>query len=151
MSKVNAAFNAERAKLELLTPVGEEGHPRNLLSTYLHLLPTTPGFEFPGKGMKRSVRFVGPLLPVVGKEWERPGWWKKVIAAHANGGEKVVHVTQGTFVTASPNLIKPTIRALALETDILLIVTTKELTRWLLRWISQRMSGLQLLYRIKSC
>jgi hypothetical protein len=30
------------------------------------------------------------------------GWWDEVVSAHANekGEKKVVHVTQGTFVTA---------------------------------------------------
>lgn len=97
-SKVNSALNAERAKLGLMKPlVGDDAYPRNSQSRYLHMVPTTAMFEFPRKGLRSEVKFVGPLMPVVGK-WERPGWWEEVVAAKADGeGKRVVHIMLGTL------------------------------------------------------
>ena len=124
MSKVNDALNVERAKLGLKEPlVGGKAYPRNSQSSYLHIMPTTMAFEFP-RALGNHIRFVGPLLPVVRKEWSKPKWWEEILDGAK--GRKVVYVTQGTMTTTATNLINPTMRALAREDDILIIVTTPD-------------------------
>ncbi|CZR55772.1 uncharacterized protein PAC_05660 [Phialocephala subalpina] len=126
LSKVNDALNIERAKLGLSEPLrGIDAYPKCSISRDLHMVPTTMAFEFPRKGVGEHVKFVGPLMPLMGEGWKRPKWWREVVNAEEEG-LNIVHVTQGTFATASQNLIKPTIEALAGEDDVLLVVTTPD-------------------------
>lgn len=119
LSKVKDALNIERAKLGLSEPLrGRDAYPHCSIGRELHMVPTTTiAFEFP-RSVGANVKFVGPLMPLV-EEWE------DVVDAEERG-VKVVHVTQGTFTTASQNLIRPTIKALAVEKDVLLVVTTPD-------------------------
>ncbi len=87
------------------------------LSPWLHLMPTTPAFEYPRRDPPPQVRFVGPLLPSPAERFEPPAWWSEL------DGRTVVHVTQGTVATAVDDLLRPTLEALADE-DLLVVATT---------------------------
>jgi MGT family glycosyltransferase len=122
--KLNAALNAERKKLglePLPSGVGFYGAAR---SDVLHIMPTTPAFEFPRKNLHAAIKFVGPLLPVlVDEEWTPPSWWDELLSHERSS---VVHITQGTYATNTANLIKPTTVALSSCSNLLVIVTSPD-------------------------
>ncbi len=88
--------------------------PRHVMDTVgsRHLLvqPTVPSFEYPRSDLPAGVRFVGPLVPDRGPDWEPPPWWDEL-----SNGRPVVHVTQGTFRDDPADLILSTLFALAGE------------------------------------
>ncbi|KAF9876603.1 mgt family [Colletotrichum karsti] len=118
--KLTAVLNGHRAELGL-PPLPGSGFYDTTRSDLLHIMPTTPAFEFP-RAFYPSVKFVGPLLPLFEDE-AVPAWWDEMLA---HPREKVVHVTQGTYATDAANLIGPTLSALRDRDDLLVIVTTPD-------------------------
>ncbi|OHE93834.1 PdmS protein [Colletotrichum orchidophilum] len=122
--KLTTLLNAHRAQLGLpaLPPSGFYDSTR---SDSLHIMITTPSFEFPRKNLHPGVKFVGPLLPLFTEDAlaPPPKWWDEMLA---HPREKVIHVTQGTYATNSANLIGPTLAALKDRADLLVIVTTPD-------------------------
>jgi MGT family glycosyltransferase len=96
--------------------VGRDSIP--LLSDYLYLQPTVPGFEYPRSDLPPQVHFVGPLLPDAPKDFAPPAWWGDVTSKQ----KPVVLVTQGTLATEADHLIQPTLTALANE-DVIVVAT----------------------------
>jgi UDP:flavonoid glycosyltransferase YjiC (YdhE family) len=88
-------------------------------SPYLHLMPTTLAFEYPRTYLRPQVHFVGPLIPPPPDDFTPPPWWGDL------DGRRVVHVTQGTYATDTPALLRPAIEALAAE-DVLIVATTPD-------------------------
>lgn len=86
---------------------------------------TTPAFQFPRENLPSSFKFVGPLLPLFDENsFQPPKWWDELLA---HPRRKVVHITQGTIATRAGNLIRPAIEALSSETDLLVVVTGKDI------------------------
>ncbi|HSL33365.1 MAG TPA: glycosyltransferase [Candidatus Limnocylindrales bacterium] len=117
MPRLTTLLDAERAMLGL-GPVSAE-FADLMQSPYLHIMPTTPAFEYPRRNLAPQVHFVGPLLPASPAHPEPPVWWSEL------DGRRVVHVTQGTYATDAGSLIRPTIDALAGD-DVLVIATTRD-------------------------
>ncbi|KAK1569717.1 PdmS protein [Colletotrichum navitas] len=124
--RLTAPLNEQRAVLGL-PPLPATGFFDATRSDALHLMPTTPAFEFPRKNLHPAVTFVGPLLPLFGddddEETALPAWWGEMLA---HPRDKVVHVTQGTYATNAANLISPTLSALRGRADLLVIATTPD-------------------------
>ena len=81
---------------------------------------TVPGFEYPRRDLPAGVTYVGPVLPEPPADFEPPPWWQKALEA-----ETVVHVTQGTLDNGDlDQLVGPTLRALADQDGLSVIVTT---------------------------
>ncbi|KZL73080.1 glycosyl transferase (PdmS protein) [Colletotrichum tofieldiae] len=121
--KLTAALNERRTAMGL-PPLPATGFFDSARSDTLHLMPTTPAFEFPRKNLHPGIRFVGPLLPLFNdEEFSPPTWWGEMLA---HPRERVVHVTQGTYATNSANLIAPTLSALKHRPDLLIVVTTPD-------------------------
>jgi MGT family glycosyltransferase len=119
MPPVTRMINAERRQLGLADLPPGVGLPDVQRSPYLHLMPTTPAFEYPRARFEPGTRFVGPLLPAPPTDFTPPPWWPE-LADH-----RIVHVTQGTYATDPDALIRPTVAALA-EVDVLVVVTTPD-------------------------
>jgi UDP:flavonoid glycosyltransferase YjiC (YdhE family) len=119
MPKVTALLDAARASIGLPPLPDGTQYADVLRSPYLHLMPTTPAFEYPRANLEPQVQFVGPLLPPPPPDFTAPTWW------HDMDAHPVVHVTQGTYATDEANLIRPTLDALA-DDDVLVVVTTTE-------------------------
>ncbi len=96
-----------------LPPVRVEGV---ILSPYLHLQATVPGFEYPRSDLPAQVHFIGALLPDAPNGFTPPAWWPEV----THKQRPVVLVTQGTAATNEEDLIAPALKALAQE-DVLVI------------------------------
>ena len=60
------------------------------------------------------MHFVGPLMPELPPDSQRPDWWADLEAAKESG-RSVVLVTQGTIATNPTELIEPTLRAMEFE------------------------------------
>jgi MGT family glycosyltransferase len=120
MRQVVGLLNAERAKLGLAALPDGTRFDDLQQSPFLHLMPTTPAFEYARARLLPQVRFVGPLLPPPPAEFVPPAWWPEL------EGRQVVHVTQGTYATNAASLIRPTVNALA-GTDALVVVTSGDL------------------------
>ncbi|WP_454619668.1 glycosyltransferase [Bradyrhizobium cenepequi] len=87
-----------------------------LADAYLQL--SVPSFEFPRK-LPPTVHFVG-TPPIIPNQAPMPPW-----AADLDGTRKVVLVTQGTVANHDFGLlVAPTLKALADEPDLLVVVTT---------------------------
>ena len=87
-----------------------------LADAYLQL--SVPSFEFPRK-LPPTVHFVG-TPPIIPNQAPVPPW-----AGDLDGSRKVVLVTQGTFANYDFGLlVAPTLKALADESDLLVVVTT---------------------------
>jgi UDP:flavonoid glycosyltransferase YjiC (YdhE family) len=89
-----------------------------LMSPYLYLQSTVPGFEYPRRDLPPQVHFIGPLLPEAAADVQLPAWWPELAERRP-----VVLVTQGTLAADPRQVVVPTIRALADE-DVLVIATT---------------------------
>ncbi|ERS96744.1 hypothetical protein HMPREF1624_06953 [Sporothrix schenckii ATCC 58251] len=63
ISRLSAALNKQRRALGLPPRSRWRSYADDVRSPDLHIMMTTPAFEFPRKNMLRSVVFVGPLLP----------------------------------------------------------------------------------------
>ena len=86
----------------------------NLPDCYLQL--TGSSFEFPCSDLPGNVRFVGPVTPRSGADFEEPAWWSEL-----DSGKPVVLVTQGTIANKDfSELIEPTVRALSTE-DVIVV------------------------------
>jgi UDP:flavonoid glycosyltransferase YjiC (YdhE family) len=86
-----------------------------LADAYLQL--SVPSFEFP-REIPSSVHFVG-TPPIIPNQAPLPPW-----ANELDGSRKVVLVTQGTVANHNFDLlVAPTLRALANESDVLVVVT----------------------------
>ncbi|KAL0936334.1 PdmS protein [Colletotrichum truncatum] len=122
--KLTSVLNYHRAVLGL-PPLPPSGFYDSTRSDALHIMQTTPSFEFPRANLHPGVRFIGPLLPLFNDDdvSPLPSWWDEMLA---HPRDKVVHVTQGTYATNSANLIDPTISALGARSDLLVIVTTPD-------------------------
>ena len=116
---LNRLLNAERDRLGLPALPAGVGMFDRLRSPYLHLMPTTPAFEYPRAGLEPQIHFVGPLLPAPPAGFEPPPWWPDL------RGRRVVHVTQGTFAIDPAALLRPTLDALAAE-DVLVVATAPD-------------------------
>jgi UDP:flavonoid glycosyltransferase YjiC (YdhE family) len=82
-----------------------------------------PSFEYPDSARDPKVKFVGSLPPKPpAPNTKLPGWWPDITKA-AGEGKKVVFLAQGSLQHPPEALLLPTIRALADESDILLVVT----------------------------
>jgi UDP:flavonoid glycosyltransferase YjiC (YdhE family) len=122
-STVTPSLNIEREKLGL-PPLPSNGFHDSAVSKYLHIIPTTTAFEFPGK-FPPNIHFVGPLHSIPLKAFEPPEWWDEITIN--KGEKKVVHVTQGLHPTLGVGkLVLPTIRALAEMPNIILVATTPD-------------------------
>jgi MGT family glycosyltransferase len=85
----------------------------------IHLQLTAPSFEYPRPDLPSSVRFVG-ALPITPNQARLPAW-----ADDLDGSKRIVLVTQGTVSNHDfGQLVEPTLRALAAEPDILVVVTS---------------------------
>lgn len=82
-----------------------------VLSPYLLLEPTVPGFEYPRRDLPPQVHFIGALLPDQAPDFVPPDWWSEIVAKD----RPVVLVTQGTVATDARELIAPTLAGLARE------------------------------------
>lgn len=82
-----------------------------LLSPYLFLEPSVPGFEYPRSDLPPQVHFIGALLPDAPDGLAQPAWWDEAVQRR----RPVVLVTQGTVATDSTELIRPTLLGLADE------------------------------------
>lgn len=91
-----------------LPPVRVEGV---ILSPYLHLQATVPGFEYLRSDLPAQVHFIGALLPDAPNGFTPPAWWPEV----TRNERPVVLVTQGTAATNEEDLIVPALKALAGE------------------------------------
>jgi MGT family glycosyltransferase len=116
--EVQCWFDAILAKLGL-PPL-----PRFLFDSFIslpdrYLQLTAEAFEYPRRDLPETVRFVGPLFPRPGTQFEPPDWWEEL-----DGSRPVVLVTQGTLAnTDLTQLVVPTLTALAND-DVLVIATT---------------------------
>ncbi|MGW7385562.1 glycosyltransferase [Streptomyces sp. NPDC054794] len=80
---------------------------------------TVPAFEYPRSDAPEGFRFIGPVPPGAGIDFERPDWW-----ADLSSGRPVVVVTQGTVDHGDlSRLVVPTLRALA-NADVTVVATT---------------------------
>lgn len=89
----------------------------DILSPYLYLAGTVPGFEYPRSDLPPQVHFIGPLLPETTPNFTPPPWWNDL-----DQELPVIHVTQGTVATDPEDLIIPTLQALKDE-SVLVVVT----------------------------
>ena len=89
----------------------------DVLSPYLYLAGTVPGFEYPRSDLPPQVHFIGPLLPKTTPNFTPPPWWNDL-----EQELPVIHVTQGTVATDPEDLIIPTLQALKDE-SVLVVVT----------------------------
>ncbi|MGA1802849.1 glycosyltransferase [Rhizobium sp. HT1-10] len=86
-----------------------------LADAYLQL--TVAGFEFP-RTIPDTVHFIGQL-PIIPNQAALPSW-----AGELDGSRKVVLVTQGTVANDDFGLlIRPALKALATEPDLLVLIT----------------------------
>jgi MGT family glycosyltransferase len=109
LNKLLAELGADR----LATPLFES--VVYLADAYLQL--TVPSFEFP-RSIPGTVHFVG-TPPIVANQVSLPSWAKDL-----DGSRKVVLVTQGTVANDDfDRLIGPTLRALADQSDVLVVAT----------------------------
>lgn len=124
-TKLTAALNERREELHLQPLASADAFNTAVRSDALHIMMTTEMFEFPRAALHPAVKFVGPLMPIVDdKDFVEPDWWGEMVNRPR---QTVVHVTQGTVVDDSINLIRPTIEALSSCSDLLVIATGKEL------------------------
>jgi UDP:flavonoid glycosyltransferase YjiC (YdhE family) len=99
-------------------PLPMNFHDAAVLLPDLFLQMTVPGFEYPRENLPASVVFAG-TLPITPGQASLPDW-----ADELDGSRKVVLVTQGTVSNLDFNqLIVPTLKALADQPDILVVVT----------------------------
>jgi MGT family glycosyltransferase len=89
-----------------------------VISPYLYLQPTVPGFEYNRSDLPAQVHFIGPLLPPAPKDFTPPVWWDDV----TSGKKPVILVTQGTIATDANQLVAPALKALANE-DVVVVAT----------------------------
>jgi UDP:flavonoid glycosyltransferase YjiC (YdhE family) len=119
LPKVTALLNAARVDCGAPPlPAGVQFSDRQR-SPFLHLMPTTPAFEYPRAHLETQVQFIGPLLPATPSDFTPPSWWAEL------AGRRVVHITQGTYATDESSLLLPTIEALAGQ-DLLVVATTPD-------------------------
>ncbi|KAJ9165501.1 Glycosyl transferase (PdmS protein) [Coniochaeta hoffmannii] len=124
-SKMTAILNSKRAELGLGPLPPGESFATVVRSPILHLQMSTPAFEFPRQNLSRSVKFVGPLLPLFDEAtFQPPDWWDTLLS---HPRENVIHVTQGTVATQPENLLKPAVQALSPRPDLLLVITGKDI------------------------
>jgi UDP:flavonoid glycosyltransferase YjiC (YdhE family) len=107
----------DRVRARMGLPPARKGIFDAPLSPFLYLQGTTPLFEYPRSDLPPQVHFIGPFLPEAPDDFTPPLWWDEL-----KSGRPVVHVTQGTFATASDQLIVPALKALASE-DVLVVAT----------------------------
>jgi len=118
---VDRYLNEQRVSLSL--PPLEKFFFNAALDRYrLYLQATVPMFEYPRSDLPDKVRFIGPLLPEGGRDFEPPEWWPEL-----SDERKVVLVTQGTVAIDTTQLIEPTLAALAGRKDLFVIATAP---RW---------------------
>jgi MGT family glycosyltransferase len=87
----------------------------NLPDRFLTL--TAEAFEYPRSDMKKSIQFIGNLMPKAQKKSPTPAWWNSL-----DESKPVILVTQGTIANRDmTQLIEPAIAALANE-DMTIIV-----------------------------
>jgi UDP:flavonoid glycosyltransferase YjiC (YdhE family) len=84
----------------------------------LYMQLTVPGFEYPRSDLIPHAHFIGIMPAATPQGWTPPAWWGEL-----DGSRPVVHVTQGTVANENPDLIAPTLEALADE-DVLVVVST---------------------------
>jgi MGT family glycosyltransferase len=121
---VEADFEpAVRYLNDCLAGLGVRSLPTNLFDAMV-VLPdgflqfTVPSFEFPRKDLPDAVHFVGGL-PITPNQAPIPPW-----ADELNGSRRVVLVSQGTLSNHDfSQLVVPTLEALAVEPDVIVVVT----------------------------
>jgi UDP:flavonoid glycosyltransferase YjiC (YdhE family) len=104
---VSAELTRQRATIGL----GPRKFDGVVVSPYLFLEATVPGFEYPLSDLPPQVHFVGALLADPPAGTVLPAWWDEL----ATKQRPVVLVTQGTFETDPHDLIAPTLAGLAEE------------------------------------
>jgi MGT family glycosyltransferase len=112
---VQSHWNAMRARLQL-GPTGWWLNHATRATFYLQ--PSVPSFEYPRRDLPRNVQFIGMIPPGQARGLAPPPFWDEL-----DGSRPMVHVTQGTVANAAPDLIAPTLEALA-EEDVLVVVST---------------------------
>lgn len=112
---VTVYINQVRASVEL--PPYQKSFFDAVVSPFLYLQGTVPGFEYPRRNLPRQVHFIGPYLPQPPAAFTPPVWWDDLKS------KPVIHVTQGTVATDFNDLIVPTLQALADE-DVLVVAAT---------------------------
>lgn len=81
---------------------------------------TVPEFEYPRSDLPETVHFVGPVSTSTPASTALPDWWHEL-----DGSRRVVHVSQGTVANQDyEELILPTIRGLADDPGVVVVVTT---------------------------
>ncbi|THG33050.1 glycosyltransferase [Naasia lichenicola] len=117
--RLTRALNEARTAVGL-TPT-EDRFGAALLSKTRVLALGSPGTDFPRSDMPGHVRWIGRVVTSsLGRPFDRPGWWQEL----ETPDRLVVLVTQGTQNVDASDLIRPAIDALALDTNVLVVVTT---------------------------
>ncbi|KAH8896112.1 PdmS protein [Thozetella sp. PMI_491] len=118
-SALTDALNRQRERLGLsLLPAGisflDITH-----SDLLHLMTTTPAFEFPRKNLPASVRYIGPLVwgPDT-KVFVPPPWWDELLA---HPRDKVIYVNHG-YLDETGTISLPGVMAFADRSDLMIIL-----------------------------
>ncbi len=109
------AWNALRAKVGL--PYGGSFFDEAQNAAFL-IQPSVESLEYPRSDMPANVHFVGMLPAEAPASWTPPDFWHELAT-----DKPIVHVTQGTIANDAPELIAPTLEALA-DLDVLVIVST---------------------------
>lgn len=116
---VRAYADAKLAAMDLPPLPCSVLHSRHLMADAF-LQTTVPAFEYDFGPMPDHVSFVGALPPPPRRDAALPDWWDQL-----DGSKQVVLVTQGTVANADfGELVEPTLAALAVRDDLLVLVTT---------------------------
>ncbi|CAM1509350.1 Fc.00g030890.m01.CDS01 [Cosmosporella sp. VM-42] len=103
---------------EILEPQVPFHHWMLIHDITLQMCP--PSLEYPRSDMPSHVKFAGCLTPKpISPDFVYPEWWDEVMKS----GKKIVTVTQGTIANNYPDLLIPTIQALADRDDLFVIAT----------------------------
>jgi len=107
--KIYAEYGMRTSKGNIFDLVSKEAD--------LFLQSGTPGFEYHRSDLRKSIHFIGPLLPAAQNQndYEFPDQYKNF--------KKIILVTQGTVETDVEKIIVPTLEAFK-ATDVLVIATT---------------------------
>ncbi|CAK7224075.1 hypothetical protein SBRCBS47491_005425 [Sporothrix bragantina] len=104
ISRLSRALNKQRQTLGLPPRSRWRSYADDVRSPDLHLMMTTPAFEFPRKKMLRSVVFIGPLLP----SWLEEGTTKKNDEATSGTSADAVGAAESAATSAVDNVVETT-------------------------------------------
>jgi UDP:flavonoid glycosyltransferase YjiC (YdhE family) len=82
---------------------------------------TTPAFEYPRSDLPPHIHFIGPSLPDVSGNFDKPSWWSDL-----TGPEPVVLINQGTVEADAADLLLPAMEALRNEALLVVALPLRE-------------------------